>query len=115
MMMMDRQQLKVKGQMVTILAKIYFCILDVKGTEKYYFCILDFKGTKKNKVFVDRRGPALPLTIKKKKKKKKKKKRKWTNIVEERVKGLGKFQEVKCLVINWFGGGVRFPKIGVHE
>ena len=47
MMMMDRQQLKVKGQRITILAKIYFCILDFKGTEKYYFCILDFKGTKK--------------------------------------------------------------------
>ena len=69
MMMMDRQQLKVKGQRVTILAKIYFCILDFKGTEKYNFCILDLRE-RKNKVFVDRRGPALPLTIKKKKKKK---------------------------------------------
>ena len=58
---------------------------------------------------MDKRGPAPPSQLKKKKKKK------WTNIVEERVKGLGKFQEVKCLVINWFGGGVRFPKIGVHE
>ena len=33
LMMMDREQLKVKGQRVTILiTKIYFCILDFKGT-----------------------------------------------------------------------------------